>query len=76
MRGKNLAAGKDKKLGNKTAVQSRTAIESILKGYPQRLRRSITYDNGSENIEHMTLNKAIGTRSYFFERIIVGRRGR
>jgi len=56
-----------KKLGNKTAVESRTAIESILKGYPQRLRRSITYDNGSENVEHSMLNKAIGTRSYFCE---------
>lgn len=56
-----------KKLENKTAVQSREALENILKGYPQRLRRSITYDNGLENIEHGKLNKAIGTRSYFCE---------
>jgi len=56
-----------KKLENKTAVQSRGAIESILKGYPKQLRRSITYDNGLENIEHGKLNEAIGTRSYFCE---------
>lgn len=56
-----------KKLENKTATQSRKALENILKGYPKRLRRSITYDNGLENIEHGKLNKAIGTRSYFCE---------
>ena len=56
-----------KKLENKTAVQSREALENILKDYPKGLRRSITYDNGLENIEHGKLNEAIGTRSYFCE---------
>jgi IS30 family transposase len=56
-----------KKLENKTAGQSREALENILKVYPKRLRQTITYDNGSENIEHGKLNKAIGTRSYFCE---------
>jgi len=56
-----------KKLENKTAAQSREALESILGVYPKPLRRSITYDNGPENIEHGKLNAAIGTRSYFCE---------
>lgn len=56
-----------KRLENKTAAQSREALESILSAYPKRLRRSITYDNGPENIEHRELNAAIGTQSYFCE---------
>ena len=56
-----------KKVEDKTAAQSRAALSSILKGYPKRLRQSITYDNGSENIEHGELNREIGTRSYFCE---------
>jgi len=33
--------------------------------YPEALRRSITYDNGSENVEHKKINQTLGTRSYF-----------
>ena len=29
------------------------------------LRKSITYDNGSENVEHEKINVALGTDSYF-----------
>ena len=34
---------------------------------PAHLRRSITYDNGLENVEHNLLNKDLGTRSWFCE---------
>jgi IS30 family transposase len=36
-----------------------------LSNYPQALRRTITYDNGSENVEHERINETLGTRSYF-----------
>lgn len=56
-----------KKVSDKTAGQSRTALAEMLKGYPKHLRQSVTYDNGSENMEHVELNHEIGTRSYFCE---------
>jgi len=56
-----------KKVGDQTSAQSRAALSNILKGYPKRMRQSITYDNGSENVEHGELNREIGTRSYFCE---------
>lgn len=41
------------------------ALTRRLTCYPQQLRRTITYDNGSENVEHERINQALGTRSYF-----------
>jgi len=38
------------------------AITERLGSYPEFLRRSITYDNGSENVDHREINKALGTR--------------
>jgi IS30 family transposase len=32
---------------------------------PRRLRRSLTYDNGTENRYHQAVNLRLGTRSYF-----------
>jgi IS30 family transposase len=34
---------------------------------PKHLRRSVTYDNGTENAEHDQLNKDLGMQSYFCE---------
>ncbi len=42
-----------------------TALGRQLKRYPQQLRRTITYDNGSENVEHQKINRQLGTKSYF-----------
>jgi IS30 family transposase len=53
------------KLPNKSAPQSRKALERSLGPLPPSLRRSVTYDNGTENIEHHLLNREIGTRSFF-----------
>lgn len=49
----------------KTASQTRKVINRRLARYPQSMRRSITYDNGSENTEHERVNKVLGTNSYF-----------
>jgi len=55
------------KLPAKTSLHFRTAINRRLSRYPPYLRRSITYDNGCENVEHGYTNKVLGTRSYFCE---------
>jgi len=51
-----------------TAKKSRKLVKAIagrLNRYPKELRRTITYDNGSENVEHEKINKILGTKSYF-----------
>ena len=40
-------------------------ITKRLGRYPKSVRRAITYDNGSENVEHERINNALGTKSYF-----------
>lgn len=52
-----LAAKKSRKLVK--------AMTGRLNRYPKELRRTITYDNGSENVEHERINKILGTKSYF-----------
>ena len=54
-----------KKIKQKSSALFSLAIEDRLKSYPSRLRRTITYDNGSENVEHRKTNKKLGTQSYF-----------
>lgn len=53
------------KLPNKTAQESRRALGSMLRPLPCALRRSVTYDNGSENSEHHLLNADLKMRSWF-----------
>ena len=53
------------RLPDKTAHQSRQALERSLGPFPPSLRKSVTYDNGSENTEHHLLNQKIGTCSFF-----------
>ena len=55
------------KLPRRTAQHLRIALARSLSQYPKRARRTITYDNGQENVEHMRINKILGTRSYFCE---------
>jgi IS30 family transposase len=43
----------------------REALSRRLAEFPPRFRKSLTYDNGSENVEHEKINQALGTRSYF-----------
>jgi IS30 family transposase len=51
-----------------SAKKSRKLVKAItgrLNRYPKELRRTITYDNGSENVEHERINNILGTKSYF-----------
>ena len=53
------------KIAAKKSHRVVAAITEHLGCYPESLRRSITYDNGSENVDHQEINKTLGTRSYF-----------
>ena len=53
------------KLHQKTAAENAQRISARLQGLPHPLRQTITYDNGSENTEHETVNRDLLTRSYF-----------
>ncbi len=55
------------KLKTKSTRTMNIALTQRLSRYPSELRLSITYDNGSENAEHIRTNKILGTRSYFCE---------
>ena len=54
-------------LPNKTAQASYTALAFLLSGLPVTLRKSITYDNGIENILHVEINQRFQMRSFFCE---------
>ena len=54
-----------KKLQSKTSNNMHTALCMTLKRFPQWLRQSITYDNGTENVCHEQTNRALKTQSYF-----------
>ena len=53
------------KLERKGAHEMRVALTRRLSRCPTRLRKTITYDNGSENTDHGKTNEVLGTRSYF-----------
>jgi len=54
-----------KRLVNKKALETSNKIISILKKYPKRLRKTITYDNGIEFCAHERVNKELKVKSYF-----------
>lgn len=52
-------------LHQKTSQQTKNCIINRLISFPDYLRRTITYDNGSENTEHEKVNHILHTNSYF-----------
>ena len=54
-----------KKLPAKTAYHMHNATIRSLKTLSAKVRKSITYDNGLENVLHEHTNKILGTKSYF-----------
>lgn len=55
------------KIAARTARNTSVSMTRILSRYPKAMRRTITYDNGKENVEHIRVNKILGTKSYFCE---------
>ncbi len=52
-------------LENNTARATKEALTKRLGKFPAALRKSITYDNGSENSDHIATNDILGTKSFF-----------
>lgn len=55
------------KIPNLTSAVTQQAIISRLTMLSPSLRKSITYDNGCENHNHVQVNDVLGTQSYFCE---------
>ncbi len=53
------------RLGRKSSAQTRDAVISRLQNLPEKARRTLTVDNGTENARHEEITGAIGTRCYF-----------
>lgn len=53
------------KIAAKTVEATCSAIIGRLKGLPQKNRRTLTLDNGTENAKHKSVTAAIGTQCYF-----------
>ena len=53
------------KLKDKSSDETRKDIIRKFRSLPKSLKRTITFDNGRENAQHMKLTKALGIRTYF-----------
>jgi IS30 family transposase len=53
------------RLRRKSAEHSSKAVIQRLQGLPEKARRTLTMDNGTENSRHGDITAAIGTRCYF-----------
>lgn len=53
------------RLPRKSAGQTSEAVIHRLGGLPERARRTLTLDNGTENARHEEITGAIGTRCFF-----------
>ena len=54
-----------RKVPNKSKKHMRKAVERMLRRYPKKLVKSITFDNGLENADHEAIAKALGVKTYF-----------
>jgi IS30 family transposase len=56
---------KIQKIPDKKPENTRNAIMASLKLFPKRILKSLTYDNGTENMLHEEINRVLGMKSYF-----------
>ena len=54
-----------KKLKDKSSGETKRDISRKLKPLPQSLRRTMTFDNGRENAQHIKLVRHLGIKTYF-----------
>lgn len=54
-----------KKIPDMTAPSTRQALIKKLKPFPKVIRRTITFDNGTENCEHELMAKSLGLDVFF-----------
>jgi len=62
---RSLRSVKIEKMKNKSAKEMKRCVLKMMKDVPADLRKSITYDNGLENVLHQEINARLGTKSYF-----------
>jgi len=55
------------RMRGKSARSFSTTVIRSLSRFPKHMVKSITYDNGVENTEHVRINKHLSTKSYFCE---------
>lgn len=53
------------KVKNKTAEETLNALVKTAKSVPKYLFRTITFDNGTENVRHIEMKKIYGVKTYF-----------
>lgn len=53
------------KMRNREAATMRKTMNKAMCKLPKSLRKTMTYDNGSENVEHQLVNATLGMKSYF-----------
>jgi IS30 family transposase len=53
------------RLPSREASAMRKTMNRTMCRLPSRCRKTITYDNGVENVEHELVNRVLGTKSYF-----------
>ena len=53
------------KLERKTSAKMSSAVIRRLKPLPEKARATLTLDNGSENTQHLEINRVLGTKTYF-----------
>jgi IS30 family transposase len=53
------------RLPSREASAMRETMNRAMCKLPSRCRKTITYDNGVENVEHELVNRVLGTKSYF-----------
>jgi IS30 family transposase len=63
------------RVAGKGSAENVRAITECLGAFPPELRRTITYDNGSENVDHALVNAALGTKSYFCDAYAAWQKG-
>lgn len=54
-------------LADKTSKETKRALVNRLSNHPEDVVKSITYDNGSENVLHMDINEKLDSQSFFCE---------
>ena len=63
------------RLDRKSSKQTRDAVIKRLGTLPERARRSLTVDNGTENARHEEISQAIGIQCYFADPYASWQRG-
>lgn len=53
------------KLSHQTSAETKSALLNALAPFPTDFVKSITYDNGSENAQHLAVNEALRCQSFF-----------